>query len=175
MKSRLRTGRSVIVTACIAVLVSAPDETQAQFEDPCQAACAVTLGASSFVFAMGTMAAIGRLEGGYTTKIGPAITFAGAFVASAGTGVALAGDGDRQRRAIYGSAIGAAGGAALALAAESFVGEHDTASRWAAILIGGAAGVVVGGIVGATTYDGVPSRGPAFTVVSPPISLSLIR
>lgn len=148
-----RASRAAAVAA-LALLLASGDEARGQLTGPCQAACAATLGASSFVFAMGTMASVGRLEGGYTTKTGPALTFAGAFLASAGAGVALQGDGDRQRRAVYGSALGAAGGALAGLLAESLIGEHDSASRWAATLVGGALGVIAGGIVGATTHDG---------------------
>lgn len=151
------------------------DVVEAQLSDPCEVACAATLGASSFVFAMGTMAAIGRLEGGYTTKTGPAVTFAGAYLALVGAGFALAGNGDRQRRAVYGSAIGAAGGAVAGFAAESLIGESDTASRFAATLVGGALGVVAGGIVGASTYDGVGGQSPTFTFVSPPLSIPFGR
>lgn len=156
--------------ALLAAAVLFPPDVEAQFSSPCEAACALTLGASGFVFAMGTMAAVGRLEGGYTTKTGPAVTFAAAFLASAGTGLALNGNGDRQRRAIYGSAVGAAGGAVVGLAAETLIGEHDTASRWAATLVGGAFGVMVGGIVGYTTYDGIAAESPSFTFVVPAIS-----
>lgn len=161
--------------AALVALATATDEARAQFSEPCEAVCAATLGASSFVFAMGTMAVVGRLEGGYTTKTGPAVTFASAFLASVGTGIALNSNGDRQRRAIYGSALGAAGGAAVGLAAESLMGENTEAGRWAATLIGGALGVVAGGIVGAATYDGGPAAEPTLTFVGPPIALSLGR
>ncbi len=163
-----------LVVALGAFLIPA-DNVEGQLSDPCEIACAATLGASSFVFAMGTMAVVGRLEGGYTTKTGPAVTFAGAFVASVGTGLALSGNGDRQRRAVYGSAIGAAGGALAGLVAESLIGESDTASRFAATLVGGALGVVAGGIVGASTYDGVAGQRPTFTVVSPPLPIPFAR
>ena len=152
-----------------------PANIEAQLSDPCEAACAATLGATSFVFAMGTMSAIGRMEGGYTTKTGPAVTFTGAYLASAGAAFALSGNGERQRRAVYGSAIGAMGGAVAGLAAESLFGESDTASRFAATLVGGALGVVAGGIVGASTYDGVGSQRPIFTFVSPPLPIPFAR
>lgn len=158
------------VGVALTLLLAGREDARAQFTEPCQAACAVTLGASSFVFAMGTMATVGRLEGGYTTKTGPAVTFAVAFLAASGAGLALNGNGDRQRRTIYGSALGAAGGALVGLAAESLIGEHDTSSRWAATLVGGAIGVIAGGIVGGTTYEGVNAQTPALTVVAPPIA-----
>mgnify|MGYP006969368783 FL=1 len=145
------------------------DPAEAQLTSPCEAACAVTLGASSFVFAMGSMAAVGRLEGGYTTETGPALTFTLAFLTSVGAGVALQGNGDRQRRAVYGSALGAVGGGLVGLAAESLTSEHDTASRWAAPLLGGAVGGVAGALAGATTYDGIPGQAPTFSFVAPPI------
>ncbi|NNF13709.1 MAG: hypothetical protein HKN72_10810 [Gemmatimonadetes bacterium] len=157
------------VGVALTLLFAGGEEARAQFTEPCQAACALTLGASSFVFAMGTMATVGRMEGGYTTKTGPAITFAVAFFAASGAGLALNGNGDRQRRTIYGSALGAAGGALVGLAAESLIGEHDAASRWAATLVGGAIGVIAGGLLG-TTLDGVTARRPELTVVIPPIA-----
>lgn len=146
-------------------------EARAQFAEPCDVGCALTLGLSSGIFATGVTAAVGRLEGGYTTKAGVIVTWSAGFAVATGAGIALQGDGGRQRRAIYGSAIGAAGGALTGLALESLVGESTEATRWAATLIGSAVGVLAGGIVGAAGYDGPEAAGPTFTLVGPTLSL----
>ncbi|MDX1495789.1 MAG: hypothetical protein R3253_17090, partial [Longimicrobiales bacterium] len=128
---------------------------------------------TSGVFATGVTTAVGRLEGGYTTKPGVIVTWSAGFVVAAGAGLALHGDGGRQRRAVYGSAIGAVGGALAGLAVESLVGESTEATRWAASLIGGGVGVLAGGIIGAAGYEGPATPGPTFTLVGPRLSLPL--
>lgn len=168
------TARTRLLTVGISVLAWAGPgsaEARAQLSGPCQVRCALALGASSGALATGTMTVVGRLKGGYSTT-GQAITsWTAGFVAAAGAGMALAGDGERQRRAIYGSALGAAGGALAGLALESMIGESDTASRFAAALIGSGLGVVAGGTIGALTHDGAGQPSASLTLVGPTLSL----
>lgn len=163
--------RLVVVTlAMLAALTARP--ATAQLTDPCRTACALTLGASSFVFATGTMTAVGRLHGGYSTRRGAIAAWSVGFVAAGVAGVALQGNGERQRDAVYGSALGAAGGAALGLVAGSLVGEATATTRWVGTLIGAAVGVVAGGFVGAAGHAEVRETATALTLVSPPIPVS---
>lgn len=146
-------------------------QVHGQLSDPCRVRCALTLGFSSAALATGTVTAVGRLKGGYSTT-GQALAIWGlGFAAGAGAGIAFEGDGERQRRAIYASALGAAGGALAGLALESLIGESDTASRFAATLIGGAVGVVAGGAIGALTREVGGGASPALTFVGPTLSL----
>lgn len=149
----------------------AADRAHGQLSEPCRLRCALTLGVSSTALATGTMTAVGRLKGGYSTTGQAIATWSLAFAAGAGAGIALGGDGERQRRTIYASALGAAGGALAGLALESLIGESDTASRFAATLIGAAVGVVAGGAIGALTRDAPGGASPAPTFVGPTLSL----
>lgn len=146
-------------------------QARGQLSEPCRVRCALTLGVSSTALATGTMTAVGRLKGGYSTTGQAIATWSLGFAAGAGAAIALGGDGERQRRAIYASALGAAGGALAGLAIESLMGESDTASRFSATLIGGAGGVVVGGAIGALTRDDAGGVSPALTLVGPTLSL----
>lgn len=144
---------------------------RAQFTEPCEAGCALVLGASSFVFATGTMTVVGRLEGGYST-IGQAITsWSLGFAAAVASGIALGGDGERQRRAIYAGGVGALGGAVAGLAVGSLVHESDSATRFAGALVGAALGVAAGGAIGALTHDGTAGRAPSFAFLGPTFSV----
>lgn len=156
-------------------LAASPDHARAQLTDPCSVACGLTLGASSFVFATGTMTTVGRLRGGFSRK-GPAVLSWGTgFVVAAGAGLALHGDGDRQRRAVYGSALGSAVGAVAGLAARSLVGESTAAERVAATLVGAAVGVAAGGLVGALSYEDPAPVGTGFTVLGPTFTIPIGR
>lgn len=168
--------RSVTAGLTFAIaLVASPGHARAQLTDPCSVACGLTLGASSFVFATGTMTAVGRLRGGFSRR-GPAVLSWGTgFVVAAGAGLALHGDGDRQRRAVYGSALGAAAGAVAGLAARSLVGESTAAERVAATLVGAAVGVAAGGLVGALSYEDPAPVGTGFTVLGPTFTIPVGR
>ena len=165
--------RLVSVTALSFLLMApAPPEARGQLTEPCGVTCALVLGASSATFATGTMTAVGRMRGGFSTT-GQALTaWSVGLVVSAGAGFVLQGDGARQRRAVYGSGLGALAGAGLGLALEAAWGESTSTTRWAAALVGAGLGVAVGGAVGAASYEGPPAPEPSFTVVVP---LGLLR
>lgn len=169
------TTRRRLLTVSVAALVwlgPGGAEALAQFSDPCEVRCALVLGGSSAAFGTGVMIAVGRLNGGYSTTGEGITTWSIGFAAAAAAGMALAGDGERQRRAIHGSALGAVGGAVAALAVESLVGDGDSASRFAATLVGAALGVAAGGAVAAATHGGDGSAGaPTLTFVGPAFSL----
>lgn len=155
----------------VPLLLSTPRTASGQVTDPCDAWCGALLGANAFTFAMGTSVAVGRAAGGFHTVTAGGITWAASFGAVLAAGAGLSGDGHRQRRAVRGAALGAAGGALAGLAIESISGSTAT-TRFAATLVGAAAGVVVGGVVGALTHEGQASRGnpvaaPAFSVSIP--------
>ena len=162
----MRRGASVIA---LIVLLSAPGATEVrgQLAEPCGVACALVLGASSATFATGTMTAVGRLRGGFSTT-GQAITsWSAGFLLSAGAGLALHDDGGRQRRAVYASGLGAVGGAALGVALEAALGRSTATTRWAAALLGAAVGVAVGGAVGAVSWDAPAGSAPSFQMTVP--------
>lgn len=145
----------------------------AQLTDPCDVACTVVLGASSFTFATGTMVAVGRARGGYSAADQAIMAWTAGFLTAAVTGVALRDDGARQRRAAYGSGLGALGGAVAGVAVESLVDGSTPSRRWAAALVGAAVGVAVGGAVGAVSHQAEPpAPSPAFSVSLP---LGLLR
>lgn len=154
--------------------VAGATDADAQFADPCDAACAVVMSASSVAFATGTATALGRLGGGYATTGQGLRAWAGGFIVAAGAGIALSGSGDRQRRAVYGAGIGALGGAFGGWAIEALTAESSDVTRLAASLVGSAVGVAVGGALGALTHDG-PERVPSttFAIPGPRISVSL--
>ena len=126
---------------------------EAQLSDPCSIECGLVLGATSFVFASGVATAVGRSTGGFSTTSSGIISWTSGFVVALGGGIALAGNGDRQRRAIYSAGIGTLTGAIVGLAADSFSGDSSHASRVAATLVGAAAGALTFGIYGAATWD----------------------
>lgn len=156
-------------------LVASPSGVRGQLTDPCSLGCGLTLGVSSVVFATGTTAAVGRLTGGFSTRNQAILWWSAGFVTAAGAGVALHGDGDRQRRAVYASALGAATGALAGLAVRSVTGESSTAQRVAATLVGAGVGVAVGGAVGALSYEDPTTPGAAFTFVGPRWTIPLGR
>lgn len=143
------------------------EAVSAQISDPCGVACTVVLSASSFTFATGTMVAVGRARGGYSTTDQAIIAWTAGFLTAAVSGVALRGNGERQRRAAYASGLGALGGAVAGVAVESLVDGGTPSRRWAAALVGAAAGVAVGGAIGAVTYEGPDAPTPSFSVSVP--------
>ncbi len=145
--------RIPLVAILVVTLVGAlPDRARAQLTDPCQLTCATVLGVTSFAFATGAATAVGRVKGGYSTARQGALVWSGSFLAAALSGVALAGNGERQERAVYSAALGVGTGALLGLTVEA-LGDDSAASRWAATLIGASVGAVVGGVVGAATWE----------------------
>lgn len=168
---------AVVLVVALPILAATPRGASSQLTDPCGAGCGVLLGASAFTFANGASAAVGRSVGGFETGVAAGVVWAASFVAVAAAGAALSGDGDRQLRAVQGSALGAVAGAFVGLAAESLTEEATPTTRLAATLIGAAAGVLAGGAVGALTHEasGVPSDAvalePAFR--SPTFSLRI--
>lgn len=163
---------SIAVGLC---LLAASTDAGAQLSDPCRVECALVLGASSVAFAQGAATVVGRAKGGYSTRLQAITVWSAGFLVAAGAGIGLHGDGERQRRAVYASGVGALAGGLAGLALESLVGERDTASRFAATLIGAAAGVVTGGVIGAIGHDGDPDAAPAPTIVTPILSIPLGR
>jgi hypothetical protein len=140
--------------AMLVALLTAVPGANAQLSGPCGTACGVVLGATAFTAATGTVVGFARASGGISTpREGLGIWGAG-FAAVIGGGVALQGDGHRQRRAVYGAGIGALAGSLLGLGIESTRASSDDASRLAAALIGAAVGTLVGGVYGAVTYPG---------------------
>lgn len=129
-----------------------PRPVSGQFSDPCAVTCGLTLGVVSFAFATGASTAVGRAKGGYTTTRQGIVTWSVGFLSAAGAGMALSGNGARQERAVYGAALGALGGSVAGLLVES-LGDSNSTTRLAATLIGGAVGVVAGGVIGAATLD----------------------
>ena len=125
----------------------------AQLSDPCALECGLVLGATGFVFASGVATAVGRMNGGFTTTSSGIVSWTGGFVVALGAGIALAGNGARQERAVYSAGIGAVAGSLVGLAAESLSGDSSRATRVAATLIGAAAGAAAFGVYGALTYD----------------------
>lgn len=139
----------------------------AQLTDPCGVGCTLVLSASSFTFATGTMVAVGRARGGYSATDQAILAWTGGFLTAAVTGVALRENGERQRRAAYGSGLGALAGAVAGVAVDSLLEGGTPSRRWAAALVGAAAGVAVGGAIGAVTYEGSDAPAPAFSVSVP--------
>lgn len=156
-------------------LAATPTDARGQLTDPCSLGCGLTLGAASVVFATGTTAALGRLQGGFSTKEQAILWWSAGFVTAAGAGIGLQGDGGRQRRAVYASALGAATGALAGLAARSLVGESSTAERVAATLVGAAVGVAAGGVVGALSYEDPTAPAAGFLVVGPTFTIPVGR
>src|SRR5690606_27286333 len=112
------------VAVAAALAMGAPAlPASAQFSDPCDAPCALVLGASAYTVAIGTVVAYGRATGGYSTRDTPLAIWTTSFVAVAGAGIALSGNGERQQRAVYASGIGAAAGALTGLAIDAAMGE----------------------------------------------------
>ena len=155
MKTSPRCGPLAILAVVLSVLVFAgvAEPVEAQFSSPCEVGCATTLAATSFVVAMGTAVAVGRLHGGYSTTRGGISAWLGGFTTVALAGMAMSGNGERQERTIYSAGLGAVGGGLAGLAVGSLIGESDRTSRLAATFVGAATGALVGGAIGAITHD----------------------
>lgn len=131
----------------------APAQASAQFADPCELGCIAVLGATSFVTATGVSVAAGRVTGGLTSMGQGLFLWGLSFAATAGGGMALSGNGERQERAVYAAGLGTlAGGAAGGLLGKALGG--DEAHVISGSLVGAAAGALIGGAVGALTWSG---------------------
>jgi hypothetical protein len=158
------------VTAALIVCAAfGPRNAAAQFSDPCRAACKVTLGATGVVAATGTIVAVGRLSGGFATTSQAAWVGGAGLVAVLGAGVALRENGERQERAIYAAAIGAAAGSLASFGIAALTDDSNGARMLAASLIGATAGTVLGGVYGALTHDDGSAGGsvPLFSLSLP--------
>ena len=144
---------AVVLLLAAAMLGTRNPPVQAQLSDPCSVECGLVLGATSFVFASGVATAVGRTTGGFTTTSSGIIAWTSGFVVGLGGGIALAGNGGQQERAIYSAGIGAVAGSLVGLAADSFSGDSTRASRFASALVGAATGALAFGIYGAVTWD----------------------
>jgi hypothetical protein len=161
-------------TACkvLAVLalgsVCGPTRAAAQFSDPCEIGCIAVLGATSFVTATGISVAAGRITGGLTSVNHGLLLWGASFAATAGAGMALSGNGERQERAVYAAGLGTlAGGLAGGLLAISLGG--DEAHVISRTLVGAAAVALIGGVVGALSWSEEEGGGatPLFSVRLP--------
>jgi hypothetical protein len=154
--------------------VAVPGQASAQFSDPCSVQCGLVLGATSFAVASGTAAAVGRLKGGFTTSRQGIVAWGTGFLFSAGAGMVLSGNGERQEHAIYVAGLGALGGSLVALASEALIGDSTPEQRLAATLVGAAVGALVGGAYGAITWDDSADPGvPANAYVAPVFSFAV--
>lgn len=151
--------RAAILVGLLLPAVAAPDEALGQFSAPCGVECALTLGATGFTAATGTVVAIGRINGISTIRQGLWAWGTG-FTVVVGGGIALSGNGARQRRAVYGAGAGSLSGAVLGLAIESVRTRGDGPRVLAGALVGAAVGSVVGGVYGALSYDEETASGP---------------
>lgn len=168
--SPARTTRSgPVATAAALALVAAlalPARASAQFASPCEVGCALTLAGTSAVVATGVSVWWGHLTGGISTEGEAYAVWGTSFALFAGSGVALSGSGERQRRAVYASAAGVAAGSLVGLAIGSMIGADpydEGAWRFASVLVGAAAGAWIGGIAGALTHD-EPASDPGYAL-----------
>jgi hypothetical protein len=164
IRIRWRRLQAVHVWVAIGGAVVAPDGADAQFTDPCSVECALTAGATSYLFATGTSTAVGRLKGGFSTQAEGVTIWVVSFAAAAGTQIALWPNGARQERVVYGGGLGALAGAVTGLVLGSALGDDD-ASTLAATLMGTALGAAIGGAIGAVTFDDRGGGGAPLFVV----------
>jgi hypothetical protein len=150
----VRRGGALLIATVLGL--GGPTAAEAQLSDPCSVECGLVLGATSFVFASGTATAIGRMKGGFTTTGDGIVSWTSGFVLALGGGIALAGNGERQERAIYSAGLGALAGSVVGLATEALTDESTEATRLAATLIGAAAGALAGGVYGALSWEADP-------------------
>ena len=151
-----------------------PRPSAAQFSEPCQVACALVLGLTGITVATGSVVAVARQNGGFSTQSGALRVWWSGFGLAVGAGVALSVNGERQARAVYAAGIGAVAGSLVGLSIESLRAESDGARKLSATLIGAAAGAVVAGVYGALSHSPSPGTGaqssqliPLFTVSVP--------
>jgi hypothetical protein len=151
------------------LFLHSPAHVKAQFSDPCQVTCAAVLGATGFVAATGASVAVGRLSGGMSTVDQGLWVWGSSFLVFAGGGVALAGDGERQERAVYAAGIGTAAGALAGLALGAVRTSADGPQRLAGVLVGATVGALLGGAYGALSHkaDASQSTVPLFTLQLP--------
>jgi hypothetical protein len=161
-----RRGALVLLAALVLAAGSA-SAVEAQFSSPCSVGCGLLLAANSYVFATATSTAVGRALGGFSNPRQGIISWSSGFVAAAGAGMLLSGDGQRQRRAVRGAGLGAVGGALVGLTAESMLRENTSATRLAATLIGAGLGVAIGGAVGAWSGEASPTDVPVAALLRP--------
>lgn len=161
------TSRAVALVAALAMGAPAAPAS-AQFSDPCQFRCALVLGASAYTIAIGTVVGYGRATRGYSTRNIALGIWGTSFAAVAGGGMALSGNGERQERAVYASGLGAMAGALAGFAIGPTFEERDRSGKLAAVLVGAAAGALLGGVYGALSYDSGAGPQPAQMGVSIP-------
>ena len=149
-------------------LVQPPSNVAAQLAEPCQLTCAAVLGATGFVAATGVAIAVGRASGGMSSVNQGLRVWGGTLALVVGGGLALAGDGDRQERAIYSAGLGTMAGALAGLSLEAVRTGGDGTRVLAGALVGAAAGAVLGGVYGALSHDpDGPQSLPLFNVSLP--------
>ena len=148
----MRPGALAVPLAALLCLAPRPEPLTAQFTSPCEAACVAMLGATSFVTATGAAVAAGRLTGGLMSMNQGFLIWGVSFAATAGAGMALSGDGERQERAVYAAGIGTATGAAVGGLLGAVLGGDESRVITGAV-VGAAAGALLGGVVGAVSSE----------------------
>jgi hypothetical protein len=148
------------VAAFASVALLRPTGAVAQLSDPCEVRCGAVLGVAGVAVAMGATAAVGRARGGYDTSGDAAKVWALGFAVGLGAGIALAGDGGRQRQAVYAAGVGTVAGALAGFGIESVFGSGSAATRVAASLVGAGVGALAAGAYGAISYDRAAIAGP---------------
>ena len=149
-----RSGRPKGIGLSLALLAAVPpSHATAQLSTPCEATCAVVLGATGFTAATGALVAYGRHTGGVSTLSEGLTVWGTGLAVVLGGGLALSGNGARQERAVYAAGIGALAGGLVGLGVESALEESDGARKVAAALIGAAAGALAGGVYGALSQQ----------------------
>ena len=157
-------GCSLLATASVHVTAAT-----AQVSDTCGGLCTLTLGATAFTTATGTVVALSRLTGGLSTKSQALLTWGSTFALVTGAGVMLDADSNQQERGIYGAGLGTVAGGLLALAVDMARPEGTSTSHLAGALMGAAAGAVLGGLFGALSENG----NEVFTPPPPILSVHL--
>jgi hypothetical protein len=146
-----------------------PTPAASQFSSPCEVACALTLGGTAAAAATGMSVAWAQVSGGISSRREALAVWGTSFALTAGSGIALAGDGGRQRGTVYGSAAGTVAGSALGMALGTWLGDEATppgVQRVAGALVGAAVGAWIGGVYGALSHGAAEPPGdvPLFLV-----------
>jgi len=144
-----------------------PSSAAAQLSDPCHASCAVVLGLSASAVGMAGLVASARHSGGVSTVPSALAIMGGGFALSLGAGLALGGNGDRQRRAVLSSGVGIVGGSLAGIALSALRSGSDGPRLLAGALVGAGVGVLIGGVYGALTYDAPTTTLPQSALVVP--------
>lgn len=142
-----------VVAVSVATLGHAPEPVAGQLSVPCELSCGAVLGASALGVGMGALVVWARQTGGVSTQKEAFLVMGGGMTLAVGGAIALEGNGRRQERAVYGSGLGMLGGAVAGLGIAALVAEIDAPRAYSAALIGAGAGALVGGLVGALTYE----------------------